>query len=55
MKKNNMIIGNKNDTQLKNKRTVANKFNILYFKNYDGTTTVKTVTRDQYNRMMGKE
>jgi hypothetical protein len=50
-----MIIGNKNGTQLKKKRTAANKFNVLYFKNYDGTTTLKVVTREQYNRMIGKE
>jgi hypothetical protein len=47
-----MIVGNQNDRQLKNKRPVANRFNVLYFKNYDGTATLKVVTREQYNRMM---
>jgi len=49
-----MIIGNQNDSKPKNKRHVTNKFNVLCFKNYDGTTTVKVVTRDQYNRMTGR-
>jgi len=49
-----MIIGNQNNTQPKKKRTVANKFNILYFKNYDGTATLKVVTREQYNRILGR-
>ena len=38
--------------QLKNKRQEASKFNVLWFKNYDGTTSLKVVTRNQYNRMM---
>lgn len=49
-----MIIGNENDTLLKKKRQAANKFNVLWFKNYDGTCTLKIVTREQYNRMMGR-
>jgi hypothetical protein len=49
-----MIIGNQNDGQLKNKRRVATKFNLISFKNYDGTTTLKVVTRDQFNRITGK-
>ena len=53
-RRSNMIIGNKNDTLLKKKRQAANKFNVLWFKNYDGTCTLKIVTREQYNRMMGR-
>ena len=48
-----MIVGNKNDRISRTVRVTANRFNVLYFKNYDGTTTVRVVTRDQYNRMMG--
>jgi len=49
-----MIVGNRNDKQPKNNRPTATKFNVLWFKNYDGTATFKVVTRDQYNRMIGK-
>ena len=54
-----MIVGNKKDQNLNIKRSKrsnrrkANKFNVLWFKNYDGSCTVKTVTREQYNRLMG--
>ena len=48
-----MIVGNKNDRAPRTERVTTNRFNVLYFKNYDGTTTVKVVTREQYNRMMG--
>jgi hypothetical protein len=48
-----MIIGNENDRPAKPKRKVANKFNVLWFKDYDGTTTMKVVTRNQHNRIAG--
>jgi hypothetical protein len=48
-----MIIGNSNDRLPKRNRREANKFNVLWFKNYDGTKTLKVVTRDQFKRIMG--
>lgn len=30
----------------------ATKFNVITFKNYDGTTTIKVVTREQFQRIM---
>lgn len=48
-----MIIGNKNDRLLKPKRRVANKYNVLWFKNYDGTTSMNVVSRETYKRIMG--
>ena len=41
-----------NSRQLKKDRRVATRFNVLSFKNYDGTTTLKVITRSQYDRMM---
>jgi hypothetical protein len=40
-----------NSRQLKKDRRVATKFNVLSFKNYDGTTTIKVISRDQYDRL----
>ncbi len=36
-------------------RRKATKFNVITFKNYDGTTTLKVVTREQYKRLTGKK
>jgi len=47
-----MITNTNTSKQLKNKRQEASKFNVLWFKNYDGTTTLKVVTREQYNRSL---
>ena len=40
-----------NCRQLNRDRRTATRFNVLSFKNYDGTTTLKVITRDQYDRM----
>jgi hypothetical protein len=54
-----MIVGNERDQILnierfkRGNRRKTNKYNVLWFKNYDGSSTVKTVTREQYNRLMG--
>jgi hypothetical protein len=49
-----MITNANTSKQLKNKRQEATKFNVLWFKNYDGTNTLKVITRSQYDRMMNK-
>ena len=46
-----MITNAKKCRQLNRVRRVATRFNVLSFKNYDGTTTLKVITRDQYDRM----
>jgi len=52
-----MIIGSENDARLKNKRlsagreSRANKFNFIIFRNYDGTPTSRTMTREMYNKL----
>jgi hypothetical protein len=46
-----MITNAKKCRQLKKDRRVATKFNVLSFKNYDGTTTIKVISRDQYDRL----
>ena len=33
-------------------KSKATKFNVISFRNYDGTSTLKVVTREQYNRLM---
>ena len=38
-----------------NTKPKATKFNVITFKNYDGTTTLKVVTREQYKRLTGKK
>jgi len=38
-----------------NIRRKATKFNVIAFKNYDGTSTLKVVTREQYKRLTGKK
>ena len=43
---------NKTTPKVTNRKT-ATKFNVISFRNYDGTTTVKVVTREQYNRITG--
>ena len=35
-------------------KSKATKFNLITFRNYDGTSTLKVVTREQYNRLTGK-
>ena len=35
-------------------KSKATKFNVISFRNYDGTSTLKVVTREQYNRLTGK-
>ena len=47
-----MITNAQNCRQLNRDRRVATRFNVLSFKNYDGTTTLKVITRSQYDRMM---
>lgn len=44
-----------NKPKTQSTQDTSNRFNAIFFKNYDGTTTFKIITRDQYNRMMGKE
>ena len=36
-------------------RRKATKFNVIVFRNYDGTTTLKVVTREQYKRLTGEK
>jgi hypothetical protein len=32
-------------------RTVQNRFNFIIFKNYDGTSTSRVMTREMYNKL----
>jgi len=53
-----MISGNRKDGEWKRgqsrERHVTNRFNFLIFKNYDGSTTSKTISREMYNKLFDK-